>query len=322
MLKLIEIILLDKLGMAVPQSVVQKRLEYLSTPAAFESNSKSVQQTLSMIDEYLGDQNQQAVLKEVIQLAKPYFMEQINTRLEEEANNVLQNFRKDDLQVEVMTHFFMSDIFGKDWTESDFWQKLENYDEESETIDTFNAAMPLHSPTFRRKQLLGAFGSDIFEIVYNKDLSLAQKQEMLVEAARTDMAGLERFDLKQEEEKEDRMDDARDFIEDVQFTDKDPRGTDDFLSRADKNEISSLRMMERYVHNYMLDHEHEIKNHMSALDWCEIYGKAILEFNMDFQGQCAKYSETKDKDITLRKEFRELSRDYENDHWNELAEYA
>lgn len=97
---LVEIVLLQKHGEDIGEAELVKRLSALQN-AANKGNTAG----LNLIDDVLIKKTSQNAIQNAIEVVKPYFLNMVTQRLNEESVRLLTGFRFQENKMDTLTHF-------------------------------------------------------------------------------------------------------------------------------------------------------------------------------------------------------------------------
>jgi len=132
---------------------------------------------LRILDTFLNEQNSEALIKDAIRIAKPYFFANIlQPRLEQESRKVFDAFKAEATANDVL-HYYMMNTRYPEMRTLPFFERLQNYQEERDKVQYLEAMHPDLSRNFALKNMIAKMGSDFSQVNSAADLEKATRQE-------------------------------------------------------------------------------------------------------------------------------------------------
>jgi hypothetical protein len=164
MYQLIEFVLVNnssrskRAGSALPpKHLLQERLASLTNPQ--NTQQKNVT-NLRVLDAYLNEQNSEALIKDAINIAKPFFFNNVITeRLEEESRKVFDAFKAESTSNSVLEYYTFSQWYPEVRSLNTF-NRLNNFNMDRDKLGYLESLFPDRSRHYAMKDYLSAMGQN------------------------------------------------------------------------------------------------------------------------------------------------------------------
>lgn len=106
---------------------------------------------LRVLDAFLNEQNSEALIKDAIRVAKPYFFRNVlANRLQEESRKVFDGFAAETTSIDVL-HFYMMNLNYPGLRETSIMQRMLTFNEERDRQRYLEELFPADSRKFALK---------------------------------------------------------------------------------------------------------------------------------------------------------------------------
>jgi len=130
-----------------------------------------------VLDAYLNEANSEALIKDAIELTKPYFFNTVLApRLTAEARRVLDGFKAEGTATEVL-HFYFMNTYFPDVRTAAISQRMLKFNENRDKLQYLEELFPANSRRYAIKNHLSKLGSSESAIRTTQDLERLAKEQ-------------------------------------------------------------------------------------------------------------------------------------------------
>jgi transposase len=141
-----------------PKHLLQERLASLTNPQ--NTQQKNVT-NLRVLDAYLNEQNSEALIKDAINIAKPFFFTNvINERLDQEARKVFDAFKAESTGDHVL-QYYVFNMWYPEARQLSTFQKMMNYNEDRDKLGYLESLFPDRSRHYAMRSYLSMMGQNV-----------------------------------------------------------------------------------------------------------------------------------------------------------------
>jgi hypothetical protein len=99
---------------------------------------------LNLIDKYLSQANGQALVKEALEIVKPFFLQQMQRKFEAESQKIFEELQFENTQPEVLMYYLFNQAFPNAMNRGPLHRYI-NFSLKKDTYETVTAALPFLS---------------------------------------------------------------------------------------------------------------------------------------------------------------------------------
>ena len=155
LLKLLEIVVLDKYSEGTDKKVIEQRLASLLTPKGLDLKQQTSEQ-LRLIDDCLAAENAQAVISEALDLVKPFYLTQMQRQITEQAHSLSDQLGVNYTGESVLNYYYLNKLYP-DFKDIKHADKFHSYNKKQSNLDIAYEVMPELDPKFKEKELLATY---------------------------------------------------------------------------------------------------------------------------------------------------------------------
>lgn len=280
---------------------------------------------LRVIDAYLNNKNSEAVIKDAIKLAKPYFLlNVIKQKLDVEARRVFDGFKAEATANDVLLFYLFNHNYPEFRTKG-IAQKLLNYNEKRDKQAYQDALFPDQSHNYQLRNFIAQIGSINSEAITVAELEANTKAQY--ESLKQITKQKQEYEEKLVEETVNQRKQALN----KPFNHEDPDaevGNHPMLNlhshdQGDFMEIMKYSEIAETMRTFLELNGQEVRKQFDKADWMHVFAQSILSYDLNFKSILrVAVTATNDADSHLTEMQNMLGGGNRNIEWEHLAEYA
>ena len=116
---------------------------------------------LRILDAYLNEQNSEVLIKDAINIAKPFFFNNvIGERLEEEARKVFDAFKSESTGDDVL-HYYIFSLWYPEARQMNTFRRMQSFHEERDKLGYLESLFPDKSRNYAMRNYISLMGQDV-----------------------------------------------------------------------------------------------------------------------------------------------------------------